>query len=150
MFAVCVALGNAVQDEIRREATMIPVSSKASTPGQAVTVPKSPTPDSSPISAFSETLARPLFHASRRPPPPVVAATPKAPAAEQPDLTLVGVVIGPEVRSALIRLPSAPELAEVLVGEGIDGWRLDSIETDRIVLKSGDASATYRIDGDNR
>jgi len=37
-----------------------------------------------------------------------------------------------------------------LIGERIEGWRLETIEIDRIILKSGTASATYRIDADPR
>ena len=63
-------------------------------------------------------------------------------------LKLVGVVIVPEGRSALVRIPGSAELVDVSVGERIKGWRLETIDTDRIILKSGKASATYRIDAE--
>jgi hypothetical protein len=150
MLAVCLALGYVVQDEIAREAGLPPIPSAKETQGRAAPPPRLAVPAAAPISDFSETLTRPLFHESRKPAPEVAAPTPETPSVEQPPLQLVGVVIVPEGRSALIRMPRSKELVEVLVGERIEGWRLESIETDRIVLKSGEASATYRIDADPR
>jgi len=89
-----------------------------------------------------------LFHASRKPAPKLATAMPDAPAVDSPTLKLVGVVIVPEGRSALVRIPNTTGLVEVSIGERIEGWRLETIDTDRIVLKSGKASATYRIDAD--
>ena len=150
MFTVCLALGYLVQAELSRESGLPPLSPGAATPGKAAPAPKLAVPAVTPVSAFSETLARPLFHASRKPAPRIDTPAPEAPSVESPNLKLVGVVIVPEGRSALVRLPKSKELVEVLVGERIEGWRLDSIETDRIVLKSGKASATYRIDANLR
>ena len=101
-----------------------------------------------PIRSFKETLDRPLFHASRRPAPKQAVAAAAAPAPDAPKLKLVGVVIEPEGRSALIRVAGAAGPIEVYVGERIDGWRLEAIQTDRIILKSGKSTETYRIDAE--
>ncbi len=148
MMGVCVALGYVVQDELGRGIELAPVTFDAAPPQKVTPADKRVASPATPIKMYSETLARPLFHASRKPAPELVTATPEAAAAESPTLKLVGVVIGPEGRNALIKLPSAAELVEVSVGERIDGWRLEAIETDRIVLKSGKANAIYRIDAE--
>ncbi len=150
MLGVCLALGYVVQDELARGPVLAPVPLDAAPPEKIAPAPARAVPPVTPIEAFSETLARPLFHASRKPAPKLATATPEAAAVDSPALKLVGVVIGPEGRSALVRMPSAAELVEVSVGERIDGWRLEAIETDRIVLKSGKASAVYRIDAELR
>ena len=150
MFAVCVALGYVVQAELGRDSGTTPVLSGTVSPGKAAPALKLAVPSAMPISAYSETLTRPLFHTSRKPAPNVPEATPEAPAVDQPALKLVGVIIVPEARSALIRLPRTKELVEVLIGERIEGWRLETIESDRIVLKSGKASAVYQIDAELR
>ena len=150
MLGVCLALGYVVQDELGREAGLAPASLDVAPPEKTAPVRKPAVPTATPIAAYSETLARPLFHASRKPAPELATATPEAPAADSPTLKLVGVVIVPEGRSALIRIPGSAKLVEVSVGERIEGWRLETIETDRIVLKSGKSSATYRIDAELR
>ncbi len=150
MLGVCLALGYVVQDELARGPVLAPAPLGAAAPENIASAPERAGPPTTPIEAFAETLARPLFHASRKPAPKIVAAAPEAPAAQSPVLELVGVVIGPEGRSALIRISTSAELVEVSVGERIDGWRLETIETDRIMLKSGKASAVYRIDAELR
>ena len=150
MLAVCLALGYVVYDAIERGPESTVMSVGAAPPEKIAPLADRATPRTKPIEAYSETLRRPLFHASRKPAPKLATATPDAVAAESPVLELIGIVIAPEGRSALIRLPSLADLVEVSVGERIDGWRLERIEADRIVLKSGKASAVYRIDAELR
>ncbi len=149
MLAVCLALGTVVYDAIERGPESAQVSVDA-VPEKIAPLAQRTAPRAKPIKAYSETLRRPLFHPSRKPAPKLAAASPEAPAAESPVLRLIGVVIAPEGRSALIRMPNLADLVEVSVGERINGWRLERIETDRIVLKSGKESAVYRIDAELR
>jgi hypothetical protein len=148
MLGVCLALGYVVQDELGRDSGLASVAFGTLPTEKTAPAPKLAVPTATPITAFSETLARPLFHASRKPAPKLATAMPDAPAVDSPTLKLVGVVIVPEGRSALVRIPNTTGLVEVSIGERIEGWRLETIDTDRIVLKSGKASATYRIDAD--
>ncbi len=150
MLGVCLALGYVVQDELARGPVLAPALRGAAPPEKIAPTPERAVPRTTPIKAFAETLARPLFHASRKPAPKLATVSPEAAAADSPTLKLVGVVIGPEGRSALIRISTSAELVEVSVGERIDGWRLETIESDRIMLKSGKASAVYRIDAELR
>ena len=149
MLAVCLALGYVVYDAIGRGPEQAKVSVGA-VPEKIAPLARRIAPRAKPIKSYSETLRRPLFHASRKPAPKLQAASPEAPAVKAPVVKLLGVVIGPEGRSALIRTPKVADLVEVFVGERIEGWRLESIETDRIVLKSGKESAVYRIDAQLR
>jgi hypothetical protein len=71
MLGVCLALGYVVQDELGRDSGLAPVSLGAAPP------PKLAVPNATPITAFSETLALPLFHASRKPAPKLATATPR-------------------------------------------------------------------------
>lgn len=148
MLGVCLVLGWIVLDELGRGPDPVP-GSVAATP-ETVAPTERAAPRAKPLGSFSETLARPLFDASRRPRPKLPTSAPEIAAAEIPVVKLVGVVIGPDGRSALIRIPSSAGLVEVSVGERIEGWRLEAIETDRIVLTSGKASAVYRIDAELR
>jgi len=95
MLGVCLALGYVVQDELGRGIELAPVALDAAPPEKIAQAPKPAAPRATPIKAFSETLARPLFHASRKPAPKLATATPEAAAVGSPVLKLVGVVIGP-------------------------------------------------------
>jgi len=105
----------------------------------------------SPIAAFSEIAARPVFISARRPIPPpappaaaaAVPPPPPPPPAPPPQLnmTLVGVMIGGEGRYALVRLGSAPTVTTVRQGEEISGWRVFLILPDRVVLRAGATEA---------
>jgi hypothetical protein len=100
------------------------------------------------LSEFSETIARPLFHPSRRPitveaaqqppapePPPV----PEAEAQEPSGLSLVGLMVaGEKGRRALIRPEGEAYGTWVEEGGKIAGWELTSIYDDRVFIeKSG-------------
>lgn len=94
-----------------------------------------------PREEFAESLERPLFSASRRPPP-------AAPAKNQADgraqaqraaagsLALIGTIIGPQTRIALIRNGSAPT-QRVTPGQSVEGWEIVEITKDRVVLRGG-------------
>ena len=77
MLGVCLALGYVVQDELGRDSGLAPVSLGAAPPKKAAPAPKLAVPNATPITAFSQTLARPLFHASRKPAPKLAIATPR-------------------------------------------------------------------------
>jgi hypothetical protein len=95
--------------------------------------------------SFAETLSRPLFRASRRPPEaekiqraePLRAPPPRA-IAELPDgLELVG-IMKQEGRNgrAMIRSGDAPDGYWVEVGHVLSGWRLSRIEAGSITFEA--------------
>lgn len=104
------------------------------------------------VAAFEETLFRPLFEATRRPPQATAAAAetptgepaPDAALASQTDapmadietVKLLGVVLdGDTPARALLRWEGAAEADWVEAGSVINGWQLVSIASDRVILE---------------
>ena len=93
------------------------------------------------------TGARPLFHASRRPPAVEVAVATPAPQAPEPSLTLVGVIVSDGTKVALVRISTSPELYRVDVGAQLAAWKVVGIGDDFIqVSKSGGAPIVLSMD----
>ena len=96
-----------------------------------------------PIAEFRETLARPLFVQSRRPPEarppaPETTAPPTEKPLEPPALRLTGIVdISSSGRRALIVSPGEPSGRWLPEGAEIDGWRLVSIERLAVQISHG-------------
>lgn len=96
------------------------------------------------LASFSETAIRPLFAETRRP-----AAEPATPAAARAplrrlDASLVGIVLKPGERWALVRGGADKEPRRVLEGQSVDGWRVVRILADRIVVE-GDGTQEIRL-----
>jgi general secretion pathway protein N len=99
-----------------------------------------------PLEDFTETLARPLFMDTRRPPEPgEEPVAEEAPPPEPPKATaklagleLSGIVITSKARVALIRKVRAGELLRLSVGEQVDGWTIDAIRPDRVILRKNE------------
>lgn len=91
-----------------------------------------------PLEDYSEIVERPLFLAERRPPeeqqPDILAS--EAPA-ESEDLLLLGVVLTPEATMALVQIDEGRQVERVRVGGKINGWQLQSVQPDRVILQSG-------------
>ncbi len=104
-----------------------------------------------PIEDFGETLDRPLFSKIRRPPPP----EPDAPAPEPEKkqtvkVRLAGVVISPKERVALVQESRTREITRLKEGQEIEGWVLESILADRIILRFGEVREEVKIEGEVR
>jgi len=109
-----------------------------------------------PLSTLTETHARPIFSPSRRPPPPpppppvaapvVARAAPPPPeTAKQPDLALVGTVMGDGEFIGIFVESRTKNVVRLRTGEGHDGWTLLSIQGREATLASGNASAILAI-----
>lgn len=89
-------------------------------------------------------LTRPLF--SHEETEVVEAETPATePVAGQPNIRLVGVIWGEDVRMALVAAQDAPA-RRVSEGDDIDGWIVSAIEPRAITLSAGDEQAIYPLD----
>lgn len=144
--AACIGLGYALYLELTTPPAR-PALGVAVAPGDNAAPDRSakkPPEANIPITRFEETLARPLFHESRRPSAPETGDKPAAPTALP--IRLIGVVISPERRTALIREKDTPGITEIAVGQTLRGWVLERILPDRIVLKSGTKRETYRLE----
>jgi hypothetical protein len=112
---------------------------------QVVTAPATPVPERAlsanplwaiPLTALSGTRDRPIFSASRRPPPLAVApaATAKAPAApkprepERPKFSLVGTIASGDEGFGIFLDQSTREALRLKIGEDYQGWRLRSVQ----------------------
>ena len=114
-----------------------------------------------PLSGLTATQERPIFSASRRPPPPAVialpvvdqarASTPPKPAEpEHPALTLIGAVVGDGDAIAIFLDRSNQKFVRLRLGESHTGWVLSSVQRREVTLKKGDLSevmALPRSDG---
>lgn len=93
-----------------------------------------------PLAAFSEIVARPLFSPSRRPPEDIEDSdtdTDVTPPTKQSNLILAGVVISAEERMVLLRRMNSTDLIRALMGQEVDGWYVELIESDRVTLRRG-------------
>jgi hypothetical protein len=88
-----------------------------------------------PLKQFTVTRERPIFSPSRRPPPPppsavtvakVVVPRPKEP--EQPQLSLVGTILGDEDRFGIFVDQSTKNVLRLRVGEQFEDWTLKSVQ----------------------
>jgi hypothetical protein len=96
-----------------------------------------------PLSALSGTRDRPIFSASRRPPPAAVApaAPPKLIAAprprepDRPQLSLVGTVASDEAQFGIFLDQSTKAGLRLKVGENHQGWKLRSVQGREVILE---------------
>jgi hypothetical protein len=103
----------------------------------------SPRPvDHDPLSAFDEMVRRPLFTASRSPFVPTQ-STPNL--AGPPDIRLTGVAIDASKKRALLRSSQQPQGRWVEQGQSIDGWQLQSVRDDAVIITSGQQMHELRL-----
>jgi hypothetical protein len=84
-----------------------------------------------PLVSLREVVDRPLFSESRR---PALPEAPKEPAAKLPNLTLVGIFLSADRRQALVERGQPPRVEWVSERQKLDGWIVEAIGPDRIVL----------------
>ncbi len=109
-----------------------------------------------PIESLRATRERPLFSASRRPPPAPVAAVqaieapPPAPPAEpeKPQITLVGVVHGAAVDLGVFT-DSTGKLLRLRIGQEDNGWIVRSIGLRETILEKDDQKVTLELPARN-
>ena len=82
---------------------------------------------------FPEMLTRPIFSASRKPPPQAQQVS----AMKKGQFTLLGVIITPAARVALLRDVNSGKPERVEQGKAVRGMTVDKVEPDRILLKQG-------------
>ncbi len=112
-------------------------ASTAASPAMAGPAPRDP-PRLEPLDAFSEVVERPVFFRTRRPPDPEAEPPPQAEAASKADFVLSGLIISGKDRLALLRPVRSATVERVHEGEEIDGWLVQAVHADRVVLKRGE------------
>jgi len=125
-------------------------------PAQAVSkpVPRGNPMWAVPLSALTVTQERPIFSASRRPPPRAVAASPvdEAPAPPPPKpvdapppLLLVGAVVGEGDAIAILVNRADQKVVRLRQGESLGGWSLTAVQPREVTLKQGDRSEVLAL-----
>lgn len=148
LLLLCVLLGYVVYIQAEAALPLPPEPRVTAAPaGDAAAPPVEPEFSMPPLENFAETLARPLFMDTRRPPEPgtePVALEPESvPEPPKPTPKLVGVelsgiVITPSSRVALIRGARGREVVRITEGEEFAGWTVETIDPDRVVLRQDD------------
>lgn len=147
LFLLCLGLGYALFIEVSAEDPGADVGpTAAAVPARVAELPPPAGFQLPPIETFSETIARPVFSKTRRPPPPGEA--PETPQSDPKPVgfRLTGVVITPDGRTALIRQLRTGEIAELVLGQQIEGWLVESILPDRVVLSFGTTRKEVKIE----
>jgi len=106
-------------------------------------IPTKALPEKPAISTYAEVINRPLFTPSRRPTPPKADTNVAAPKAETFDL--IGVIISPGSRMALLRTLATSEVMRAVEGQNVGGWEVRSIKPTQVVLQRGAASEVLKI-----
>lgn len=134
-FAALIALEWTMPDETPAADAALSAGDAA----QAAAAPKSFV--LAPLQSFSAVAERPLFAPDRRPPPQAAADSLGAWSA----LVLAGIVITPSSRQALIAHGNPPSIVHLEEGQTVDGWTVQSIAADRIVVANGGEKHELRL-----
>ncbi|WP_314955547.1 hypothetical protein [Bradyrhizobium cosmicum] len=107
-----------------------------------------------PLSALTATEERPIFSASRRPPPQgltaapvkevVASPSPKAPDAPPP-LVLVGAVVGEDDAIAVLLDKTDQKVIRLRRGESRGGWLLSAVQPRQVTFKQGDRNEVFSL-----
>lgn len=96
------------------------------------------------VDAFADLTKRPIFVASRRSLGEIkaeqaqqTAALPEAPPQPLPPLTLIGIIISPKGRTALLKSPQSKDTLILGEGEGIENWTVAEIGDDHVTFSHG-------------
>lgn len=96
-----------------------------------------------PAGDFAQVLARPLFSATRR--PPVEASQASAAVAASASFTLIGTIISQQGHYALLKSGASARLQRVTEGQQVEGWTVDHIFLDRVVLRNASGQAEVKL-----
>ncbi len=146
LLGLCLVLGYRLTGEhgLAAPDTAFPV---ADGPSQAVSVATAAPYAIPPLAELSETVGRPLFSPTRRPPEPETTLPEETPVqATSGELTLVGVVIAGENRIALVRQRNDSKLLRVVTAQIIAGWSVEEILPTSAILRRGDVRETLVLE----
>ena len=139
-------LAGAVAYELRQPPVSAPSlrGGAAAPPGKA-SAKATPLPRADNVRSYDVISNRPLFSETRRPPDHAGENAPDVDSEVLRHVGLTGVVITPERKTALIYSQKSPAMLNLQEGESFEGWRLDKVLQDRIVLSHGGETAEIVI-----
>jgi hypothetical protein len=125
-------------------------------PTPAIPADRVPSPNplwAIPLAQLTVTRERPLFSASRRPPPAVIAKAAPAPAGpppkpaqpDKPPLVLVGTVTGEGQAIGLFANPADRSVVRLKTGQDHKGWMLRTVQPRQAVLAKGPQIAVLEL-----
>lgn len=138
LLGLCVALAITVYLQAGSELSLPDAPANAGAPlAPALELGDEPTLAMPPIEHFSETVTRPLFMSTRRPPEPgaPVVVAPETARTSPLALELSGIVISPRARIALLIRARSREVIRVSEGDLVGDWLVRSIQPDRVILE---------------
>jgi general secretion pathway protein N len=146
LIALCLALGYHVWRVLEAGPVAIDAGAAPPPPAPIVVAPRETIAELPRIDEFAETVARPLFMATRRPPEPEEEVVEEAKTGAQRNLfNLLGIVISSDERVALVTRRRGGEMLRLVVGQYIDGWRVETIRSDRMTLSQGDETEVLKL-----
>jgi general secretion pathway protein N len=111
----------------------------AALPAQAQTSDQLP-----PIESFSETVERPLFLPDRRP-PAIEETQEEAQDVESGLFTLVGIIVSPTQRIALVKVRGSQTVLQLSEGQQANGWTVLQIRPEEVIFESNDKTETIEL-----
>jgi hypothetical protein len=96
-----------------------------------------------PPQAFADIGDRPMFSPDRK---AIVEPNASAAGGTPPNIALVGVIMDPRERMALIRTPGSPLAEAFRLGADVSGWTVTEIAGDHIVLSFGASRDEIRLE----
>jgi hypothetical protein len=88
---------------------------------------------------YAEVSERPLFLRSRRPLPPELETREETPAqTSRAAFVLSGVILTDTQRMALLQTQSSPKIARVEEGQEYEGWTVEAIHPNKVVMRRGE------------
>ena len=146
LIALCLALGYHVWRTLEAGPIAIDADAAPTPPAAAVADAPEALTELPPIDSFAETVARPLFMATRRPPEPEEEVVEEAETGVQHNLfNLLGIVISSDERVALVTRRRGGDFLRLVVGQRVDGWLVVAIEPDTMTLSQGDATEVLKL-----
>ena len=109
-------------------------------PAAEIVLPELPGPE-----VLEPAFERPPMHQTRRPIEEPESPAPPEPQPEPLDAALWGIVVSAEERFAVIAARGASAGVRVRVGDLFDGWTVESISDNEVVLHRGDRIETIRL-----
>lgn len=141
---LCIAAGGMLSWSIDRWPSIARAEiSAASQTDRTTPIAPPPAHTIPPLQEFGEISIRPIFSSSRRPFTPATApsvAPPSAPTPPQTPLSsmsLLGIVIGPDGRMAILKVAGSASATKVAERDKVSGWTVQQVLPDRILLQSG-------------
>ncbi len=147
LLGVCIALASVIYLEFNHKPPIGDAITVATPSSSAEITPPAPAAFSlPPLAAYSVIVERPLFSTQRRPPAEEVEAPKTAKPTPPSRFILTGVLISADERLVLLRRVGSETIIRASEGDEIEGWRIEVIAANSVVLRQGDVVEEIALD----